>query len=258
MAIDNINKNGMLRYVDKWMIDHGYPTMMWHQIEEAEGGHGSNRLRSIADAVKKGGSHPGRWFLSGQTDLSFYNEPAYVYSLLWATYRTSGSSYHHAAAEVKGKAIADIGGSIFTAHLLLKGGVEHVTIYNFEDSPQVQFGQWLVKERGWPVDFCFDKEEIKRRYRVGMMKAYLEHFRNVDDEINSWCTGENALHQVYVSNSFCEIAYGHYIPLQVNGADYMEKRAANKAFTNLMADLGYTKERIVFFNSRLSRYTKED
>lgn len=250
-----LKRREMMPIIDKWMNEHEYGIKTWPTLVELEGGSGRNRIRTIKEAKAKPTTFPGRWFNSRQRDMSFYSAPHYVYSLYWAATRTSGGAYKAIGRLCEGKPVADVGGSIFTALVLLRMGVKNVELYNFEDSPQTQFAQYIIDKYSLPITLEYDPDSILSRNRIGIMKAYLEHFKNVDEEIDRWCAPLSGFDELYISNSFCEIAYGHYIPITVNGKVCKTKKIANNEFIKLMEKRGYSREKVKYFNSKTSKYT---
>lgn len=251
----------MKMWLDQWMLEKYNFTLTWREIESAEGGFGNNRCRTISDALSRPKTHPFRWFQSGQTDLSFYREPEYIYSLFWAFYKFSGNAYRIAFDrwnDLHGRVIVDVGGSLFTALECAKYSDDLIIVYNLPNTPQAQLIQDYVKEFGANIRVTDDYQYAKAMGDVIFMKAYLEHFKIVHEELDAWMVAGPGKRDVIIVNSFCEIAYGHYIPIQIGNKAYSVQSEADAAFEELMAKrYGVTKSESAALTSKknIRRYS---
>ena len=235
-----IGKKFWMKEVDEWMFEKGQPTMNWFEIVRAEGGYGKDFSE---DKELDLFTHPGRWFGSGQTDFDLYSEYGYVYSLLFGALQISGQVYRDFAQRSLGKAINDVGGSIFTAAILLKYGIEAVNISNVSDSPQLEFAQHIIKKFDLPVSVGSERPDAGC-----ILSEYLEHFYEPTVELERVLDAVKPKSAVALSSSFCMPAYGHFIPIFINGAEHATPRAANKAFINYIEAKGWPLARIGLFN----------
>lgn len=230
----------MKTWVDNWMqTNYGY-SMPWTVFEKYEGGHGAQRCRTIKDAMSREGSYPAIWFMSDQTDLSVYGESRYIYSLMWAAYKFSGNAYTKAFEiwpSLKDRVIIDVGGSLFTALECLKHTNDRVYVYNMVGTPQTKMITDYAYEFGLPIYVTDDYKYAEIMGDVFFFKAYLEHFKVVEEELGYWVLSDEARVKRYVFvNSFCEIAYGHYIPITIDGRQYDQQDNADEAFVHMMRD----------------------
>lgn len=231
------------QWIDNWMRDKYHFAWSWETIEQMEGGHGENRCRTIADALSRPTTWPYFWFKGNQLDTNFYSEPSYIYSLFWAAHKFSSQTYKRAFHEwnLAGKVTADIGGSLFTALECLELGATEVLVYNLLGTPQSDIILDFVREFGAPIKVNNDPDFFKHYGRVFFYKAYLEHFPVVDNELDKWFGEDHTPRGSFIfDNSFCEIAYGHYIPIKVDGVLHDERSAAEAAFIgSMMKNYGF-------------------
>lgn len=235
----------MKDFVDRWMDLTLTPKLTYSEIDELEGGSGKNRCRTIEDALNRPGTWPHRWFLSDQSDTEAYGEPRYIYSLWWAAYNFSLDSYDLVAkvwpSAIKGHVVGDVGGSLFSAFRLINLGAKKVYVYNFPNSPQGQIIRFFSVLYGVPIEVTSNHETVKKHCESLVMKAYLEHFRNVDEEMDKWIGSlQPFMGDIITDNSFNEVSYGHYIPLQIDGEDYHGTDEAHEAFSDNMIRRGWT------------------
>lgn len=233
----------MKDFVDRFMDQTLNQRLSYNEIEAMEGGKGKNRCRTVEDALDRPNTWPNRWFSSNQTDTEAYEEPHYVYSLWWAAYNFSLKSYDAATKKwptaIKDRKVADIGGSLFSAFRLLELGAERVLVFNFPNSPQGQIIKLAQTYYGLPIEVVANPDRIKTLSDTLVMKAYLEHIRDVDEEMNLWIGKEPFSGDIIVDNSFCEIAYGHYIPIMIDEEFHFKQETANNAFDSLMSRRGW-------------------
>lgn len=228
----------MIDFTNRWLISQGMAPMTWEEIEALEGGTGKGRCRTIQDALSRPGTWPHRWFSSSQTDISAYQELKYVYSLMWAAYSFSLVSYSRMhmrwRSDINAETVGDVGGSLYTAFRLVQFGAKEVYVYNFPDSPQGQIISDFAKMYGTPIIVTDDHELIASKCSTLIMKAYLEHFPDVDVEMDKWLIQGRFNGALIADNSFCEIAYGHYIPIKIFGEQVNEIFTAHALFEDLM------------------------
>lgn len=234
----------MKNYVDQWMLNNFLPRMTHEEIEAMEGGAGPRRCRTIEDALARPGTWPHRWFSTAQQDLEFYDEHEYIYSLWWASYNFSLASYDLIGKRwpraISGRTVGDVGGSLFSALRLLDHGASKVIVYNLPASSQAKIIRLFVKEYGAPIEVSGHAGDVKAKSESLVMKAYLEHFRDVDTEIDTWIgKGEPFVGDIFTDNSFCEVAYGHYIPIIIDGEPIDDRYRAHTAFEDNMHRRGW-------------------
>lgn len=226
----------------------------WDEVVSNEGGMGGAFFDNVAETTDQPDSYPGRWFLSGQTDLSIYNEPQYLYSLLFGMTVVSGAVMSTIGKREVGNRVVDVGGSIFTAYKLLQRGVDYVDITNF-DGYQLDFAVYASSLFHLNV-VARHPTSIFPPDSVFVVSEYLEHFRDVDAELERLV--EYRPIRIYESSSFCMPAYGHYIPIKIDGVDHTNPHSARKALYRKMLALGYEKERVPCFNRHFIVFNRID
>lgn len=251
-----ITRKQWMEAIAQWLAARGTPDLIindWDEVVALEGGSGKTFFNHVSEAETKPNSYPGRWFLSGQTDFSVYNEPRYLYSLLFGMLVVSGSVMSTIGKREAGNRIIDVGGSVFTAYRLLQRGVTAVDITNFE-GPQTEFATFASTKFKLSVNVHWATPSLGFG-DVFVLSEYLEHFRDVDTELERLVTFRPT--RIYESSSFCMPAYGHFIPIKINGVDHTSSRTARKALHQKMASLGYVGELVPCFNRSFYVFTRD-
>jgi hypothetical protein len=252
-----------------------------------EGGYGADKIATIEQAIlpENEGTWPGIWFKSGQTDYTVYGRYDYVYSLLFGRQISGGSiriiSDHIGSMKwslFSKPTIFDWGGSIFTTHDLLcnlEDKIDHVVMVNLP-TPQVEFAKWFIKRI---IESVIDPEIdlilygamsvgdearmlpfIEREYGVNevdaegsrpivVMSELLEHIQSPEILVSNLVTA--GVKHFYFASSFCTPAYGHHIPITIDGAQYETPRQSNKAWKIAAERLGIKLTKLAGWNSRV-------
>jgi len=193
-----------------------------------------------------------KWFKSSQTwtDLYFSNE--YLYILFSDYFLASRHTYGPVGVNEKGHTIVDVGGSIFGAYNLLKYGVRGVLITNFDNSPQMKFTSHIAKKYKLKIKVIPNNKILNNS--IMLCSEYFEHFKNVDKEIGRLLKFKPK--RIWVKNSFCVNAFGHYRPIEIGGHKYTDYKLANKAFQKLLISKGYKLTKVPRWFGGLEKYTR--
>jgi len=262
------------KLIDEFMGLHSRSVLDWDAVLGLEGGYGQEKIKSIEDAIKpeNEGTWPYIWFKSEQTDFSVYNRWDYIYSLLFGR-QISGGTIKMVIDDLLNRSlwtskfvVVDWGGSAFTAQDLLDSDVPISRLYtvNFE-GPQMDFANWYFRKKTsskrWhrfyeddpdPYSLGYLRGASEKNYVVWLFSEMLEHVKNpleywdlLDDLFN--------IKDAYIANSFCSPAYGHHVPIIMDGKECHTVRIANKAWREGMEKRGYTLTKMKGWNSRLWR-----
>ncbi len=260
-----------MKLIDQWMGEEHHSTIPWKDVLRLEGGYGSDKISSVADAMKpeNEGTWPGIWFRSHQTDFSVYNRHDYVYSLLFGRMISKGTisvvGKYLAARTSEPVQLNDWGGTIFTAidmlELLPVGS--RINMINFR-SPQMAFAEWVIEtfkleesikllDENWPYLGGNPYDLISGPV---LLSETLEHCEKPFDYIGDHILTVMHGVELFTANSFCTPAYGHFIPVIINGKMYHTTRTANKAFREEMEKIGFVGAKLPGWNSRAWKWTR--
>lgn len=280
----NIGRMKWMGLIAEFMKTKGFDIWDWDMVLKHEGGYGESKIKTLDEALKYPNTFamPARWFQSDQKDLGCYSEPGYVYSALFgkeiSQYTFSAMKFHfpmqvvtRAAEEFidrkpqKKIQFIDWGGTIFTSYSILKmydnleqlAGVHLVNV----KSPQTDFAAFAREKIGVDegtlvknISIHFETEDfawlrqMTSEYRVFVvLSEILEHMNHPEKLVKDLM--DAGVTDFYIANSFCTIAYGHYIPITIGGKEYSTTRHANKAFKEEMTKLGLEYSKVEGFNS---------
>ena len=246
-----ISKTCWLKLVDAWVESHAANKMTWQQISEKALDDGSRKRMSL-EFVRGHNTYAGKWFGSDQTWLDLYFSHEYLYLLLFDYFQISRHTYQPIGFYERGNTIVDVGGSIFSAYGLLKYGTKNVLITNFDDSPQNQFTNFIADKLNLNVRSIQNNNVPENSTMV--CSEYFEHFKSVDAELDRLLKFSPS--KIYVRNSFCFPAYGHYIPIEIGGNSYTDFRRAQRAFDTVMTDRGFKLTKITRFFGKTEKYDR--
>lgn len=215
----------------------------WDQVVSSEGGCGKQFFNKIEDTYETR-TYARKWFASGQAWYEFYSLPEYVYSLLFGWHVVSKGTYRGIGKQLVDEKVIDVGGSIFTAYELASVGVSRIYLTNFEDSPQLDFARYMIEKEEPPIEIVPNDSVPKETTMI--CSEYLEHFRYVDAELDRLM--EFRPPAIYDRSSFCMVAYGHFIPINVGGVDHTDSRMAKRALVKEMDLRGYTRFKVPIYN----------
>jgi len=269
MLRPRISKKDWLKLIDEYMGSVRRATLDWNSVMQLEGGYGQYKIKSVKEAMesKNSGTWPGIWFQSGQTNYTVYRRFDYIYSLLFGR-QISAGTIKMVIDELRDedKVLVDWGGTVFTAEDLL-GALPHlVRLYtiNFE-GPQMYFALWFYNERQSEPRWHWGYENsmadhvsdyLKENKAVWLFSETLEHIK---EPLKYWDELDDVfgIDEAYVANSFCTPAYGHHIPIIMDGVECATVRTANKAWRQGMERRGYELRKVEGWNSRLWHLRKE-
>jgi hypothetical protein len=264
-------KRDWLKLIDLWMSKNSYATLDWNTIMGLEGGYGSQKIKTIEDAVdpKNEGTWPYIWFNSDQKDYGPYAKHSYVYSLLFGR-QISAGTINMVTQHLETRAqterwedpcmVVDWGGSIFTATDLyeMSKAIEAVAMVNLWDTAQMEFALWFLDNHAYPIDILPEDalNVVLTRIEsfggpiVFLFSEVLEHekepMKYFDDLSEAL-----PLDDVYVASSFCTPAYGHHIPVIIDDEECHTVRIANARWRTAMEKRGFNLIKIEGWNSRL-------
>lgn len=259
-----------IKLIGGWMGENGRATLAWKDVLGLEGGYGADKIKSVEDAKKpeNEGTWPGIWFQSDQKDFSVYKRYDYVYSLLFGRTISAGSfaivAKDLAEKHQRAISVVDWGGTIFTAVELLdklpKGS--RVEIVNLP-SPQVEFAKWARDKLEIDSELLvvategeiLEPDESLHEGPI-VLSETLEHIQEPVAYIVDTIGRVAWLNDIYTASSFCTPAYGHPIPININGVACHTPRQANKQFKHSMELLGFSGTRLPGWNSRVWRWTR--
>lgn len=271
MLRPRISKREWLRLIDRYMGECHRASLDWNTVMELEGGYGQHKIKSVAEAMepKNSGTWPGIWFQSKQTDYTVYRRFDYIYSLLFGR-QISGGTIKMVIEELKDRkdyVLVDWGGTVFTAEDLL-GALPYITrLYtiNFQ-GPQMYFALWFYNEiqldPRWHWGYEDDMKPHVHNYISDLDKGvwlFSETLEHIEKPLEYWDLLDTSygIEEAYVANSFCTPAYGHHIPINMDGRECVTVRTANKAWRQGMEKRGYTLRKVEGWNSRLWHLRKE-
>lgn len=275
---DRLTNRQWLTLINKYMGLNGRATLDWKAVLGLEGGYGENKIKTVADAMlpENEGTWPGIWFQSGQKDYSVYNRYDYIYSLLFGKQISAGTikmvidDLVNRSLWTPKFILIDWGGSAFTAKDLLDSGAPISTLctVNFR-GPQMDFARWYFREERLVPRWTFRyddeldsrtalRESLQSRStaKVWLFSEVLEHVKSPLEYWDNLCAEFN-IQDAYIANSFCTPAYGHHIPVIMDGKECHTVRIANKAWRKGMEERGYTLRKMKGWNSRLWHVRKE-
>lgn len=265
------------KLIDEFMGLHSRSTLDWDAVLGLEGGYGQEKIKNIEDAIKpeNEGTWPYIWFKSDQKDYSVYNRYDYIYSLLFGR-QISGGTIKMVIDDLLNRSLwtpkfmlIDWGGSAFTAKDLLDGDAPIKGVYtvNFK-GPQMDFAMWYFTEKvptsRWFAGFedGLDSRHMIRKTLevvelpiVWLFSEVLEHVKSPLEYWDNLCA-EFDINDAYIANSFCTPAYGHHVPIIMDGKECHTVRIANKAWREGMKKRGYILRKMEGWNSRLFHCTK--
>lgn len=242
--------------IDAWARMNDYPVLDWPEVCRREGGFRETRYHTPEDAKAHPDTYPGQWYLSDQTDFSIYDRPEYVYSLLFGALNVSAQAYTLAGkrlGEEGGGEIIDCGGTAFTAVRMLNYGATKVYVSNYGTAPQIHFVEWFLTTHPEFKIEIVDHDNLPVGKNV-IVSEYLEHFAQPAEEFDRITKFEPK--RIFNKSAFCTIAYGHYLPLTIDGTICRTTSAANYAFEQHVRKSGYSIEKAHIFNGRVDIYTK--
>lgn len=212
----------------------------WEMVEKTEG---DDHRRTVNQVLRMPDTTHYRWFASGQMWTQFYDTPEYLFSLLYCFDRISRPVYQAIAQCERGGEVVDVGGSIMSAFEMLDRGVKRVYMTNFDDSPQVEFARYFIANAGIRDDeiTIVPHNDFPRGLPI-ITCEYLEHFPIVDIEVDRLLTWSPP--RWYDKNAFCMAAYGHYIPITIDGTRHSVTSGARDAFVRYMRTHDYHPRRI--------------
>lgn len=275
---DRLTNRQWLTIINKFMALNSRTSLTWKEVLKLEGGYGQEKIKTIEDALKpeNEGTWPGIWFRSNQTDYSVYNRYDYIQSLLFGRMISSGTikmvvdDLMNRSLWTPRFILIDWGGSAFTAKDLLDSDVPIRRLFtvNFR-GPQMDFADWYFREEAFSPrwfreyeDVLESREALNYRMRdqeeepTWLFSEVLEHVKSPLDYWDNLCK-EFDIKDAYIANSFCTPAYGHHIPVIMDGKECHTVRIANKAWRKGMEERGYTLRKIKGWNSRLWLVRKE-
>jgi hypothetical protein len=265
-----LKKKEWLKLIDQYMGEVRRPALEWRTVMQLEGGYGQDKIKSVAEALepKNAGTWPGMWFQSKQADYSVYKRYDYIYSLLFGR-QISAGTIKMVIEELKDREsyhLIDWGGSVFTADDLLRALRNIVRLWTINFSgPQMYFALWYFNEQHldhrWHWAYEDDFDPLKQVLIVDAKKIWLfsETLEHIKAPLEYWDNLDDAfgIDEAYVANSFCTPAYGHHIPINMDGRQCATVRTANKAWRLGMESRGYKLRKVEGWNSRLWHLRKE-
>lgn len=260
-----------MKLIDEWMGEQHHATMPWKDVLRMEGGYGGTKIKSVADAMKpeNEGTWPNIWFRSHQTDFSVYRRHDYVYSLLFGRMISKGTisvvGQYLANRADKPVRLNDWGGTIFTAidmlELLPVGS--RINMVNLR-SPQMDFAAWIIEKFALSesIHLLAEDHPYSDGYHYDLiagpvllsetLEHCLEPFGYLLNPVLIMMYGL----EIFTANSFCTPAYGHFIPVIIDGKSYATTRTANKAFREKMEGIGFVGTKLPGWNSRAWKWTR--
>lgn len=241
-----ITKQGWLKEIEQWTNIQMQKNKIWDD-------NGKIKKAKLSEVKKYPNTYVGKWFNSNQTWTDLYYLPEYLY-LLWSDfYSASRRTYPYVGVYEKGNTVVDVGGSIFGAYTLLKYGAKKVLVTNFDNSPQINFVKFIAKKFNLPIKVISHNKIPKKSILV--CSEYFEHFKDVDKEIKRILKFKPE--RMYIKNTFCYPAYGHYIPIKINGKKIDNLRLANKNFKELLTSQGFSFTSMHRFLGTIEKYERE-
>jgi hypothetical protein len=212
----------------------------WDDIVRLQGGRGAvwgkHKKEQLANPTPD--CNLGRWLLSKQTDEALYQEPIYLYCMLFSSIGNSSEAYDNAGALCAGETVYDVGGTYFSALRMIDQGVKRVFVCN-KPGPQQAFVDWMKHEQIESASI----DSIKADSTVTMIE-FLEHFREPMSIFDLVC--KQMPNKLIVKSSFCTAAYGHYNPVFIDGVECHSKLKANKAFYKSVESRGWKHSRLTY------------
>jgi len=272
-----LSRRAWMKKIDEFLIMNGRATLDWSTVLGLEGGYGKSKIKTVKDALDKRneGTWPYIWFSSGQTDYSVYGRYDYLYSLLFGrqiSANTIALTIKTLEAEREEVNLIDWGGTIFTAlDLVLSPAIRTVTIVNY-DGPQLDFARWILGQPQFEryLDYVFVLGEdyvfrvpgrlrIIARQKIGTVFLFSEVLEHLKKVTVYWDRVDDTfgIDRAFVANSFCTPAYGHHVPIIIDGQTYSTVRTANKAWRKAMEERGYRLRKVEGWNSRLWELNRE-
>lgn len=277
-----LTRKQWMKAIDTWMGQERYATQDWATTVALEGGYGKTKIKSVEEAMQPEaeGTWPGIWFQSHQTDYTVYARHNYVYSLLFGRLISGGSiriiADHIPTLGLRQPVLFDWGGSIFTSHDLwcyLEGKIDHIVMVNLE-SPQIKFAKWWLTGLadclrlahvvdGEDSPFLYGGISVLDEGRapealpdlypdekpIVIFSEVLEHLQECQETILALKL--LGIKHFYFASSFCTPAYGHHIPILIDGQNCFTPRQANARFKETMAYHGITLTKVPGWNSRV-------
>jgi len=257
---------------------NGRATLGWKSVLGLEGGYGENKIKSIDDAMlsENEGTWPGIWFQSGQKDYSVYSRYDYIYSLLFGRQISAGTikmvidDLTNRGLWTPKFVLIDWGGTAFTAKDLLGSDIPISALWtiNFK-GPQTDFALWYFRKETFTPRWFLGYEDslesrtllrgglrLREEPKIWLFSEVLEHIKSPLDYWDNLCA-EFDIKEAYIANSFCTPAYGHHIPIIMDGKECYTVRTANKAWRKGMEERGYILRKMKGWNSRLWLVRKE-
>lgn len=234
--MQNISTNGPLFWNERER-----PLLTWMEVILRDGGIGDFRITDHDTMKLWDWSAPHRWFIKGdQADYDFYSDPSYVYAVLFCHVMVTRRTLAAEARDIvllgeKATPVFLAGGTIWEAYDLIRRGVEQVTISNYP-TPQVDFYRFVCSSLGLDYRITFVNETaVPNSGDILIANEYLEHFQEPITEFERLAV--NGPKIVYHRSSFCALAYGHPIPVRIQGVDAYEGKSADGLFDSYLASL---------------------
>lgn len=248
-----ISKKIWLNLINNWMAKYNKKGILNNEIAKKIWGTNCSFKKMDLNTVKKlKNTYAGKWFNSNQNWVELYFKNEYLYVLYFDYFSTSRHTYPVVGVYEKGNIVVDVGGSIFGAYNLLKYGAKKVLITNYDNSFQNKFNNFIIKKFKLNIKIILNNKIPHNS--ILLCSEYFEHFKNVDIELNRLLQFKPK--RIYVKNSFCFPAYGHYIPIKIKKIEYYDSKSAQKIFQNLLISRGYNLTKIDRFFGKIERYDK--
>lgn len=249
-----------MKLINQWREEeYSLSPMSWQDVLvlEAEDGE-SKRRYTVEKALKYKGSWAERWFASGQTDYSPYSEIDYVFSTMFCHFHITRRNVRMAIDDIVKSdvgselLISDYGGTIFTAMetaYLLPDSI--VSMFNYP-GPQIDFAKWVLKMDRFDGVNIETRDADMKVPQSDVVFAFetFEHIQSPEKTFEDIVRSANPK-LFYFANLFCYPAYGHHIPITINGANHTNRVSANKAWRKALSAMGKPPRKIKGFNSRL-------
>lgn len=250
-----------IELIDNFIYSKGKRPISWDTVLIKEHSSGATFFNTIEDTKPYPNTYAGKWFKSKQTWLDFYNSYDYIYSLLFGQRIVSHFCYTYTYIDIAKRygtkfPIVDVGGAAFTAFQLIQLGAPKVYVENFDNSPQSLFTTYMAEQLSLPIEVIKHNEFPKKSIMI--CSEYLEHFKNVDEEVDRLVEGKPKA--IYERSAFGTPAYGHYIPITINRKLLNETSARHngrKQLRKYFESLGYNRTIVDGFNKRPFLFVKE-
>jgi SAM-dependent methyltransferase len=179
-----------------------------------------------------------KWYLSGESDLSFYDSVEYLYIayLCYKKYSRSFVLKSCNALEVEGiNSVLDVGAGLGATTLLCKKILNPKVIYyqNLGGS-QYEFAKSLFE--GFNVNMITSLKEINQEIDLILCLELFEHVKTPFSFLEELMRFNPRY--IVVSNSFGSRSYGHYSTF-LKGEEVIDRKRMGREFNREMRNYGY-------------------